>query len=199
MLSRRLLAAVAIAAMSATAALSAAAQEMPADQQKAMEAYAKVMSPNENHAFLKNFAGEWNTESKAWMQPGAPPTVSQATADAELILGGRFVMTKFHGSMFGQPFEGIQILGYDNLQQKYTTFWIDNSSTVFYLMSGARDTSGSVVNQAGMWPDPMSGGTIAVRDVTRVVSPDEYTYELFMTGPDGKEFKTLENRVSRKK
>jgi hypothetical protein len=41
-------------------------------------------------------------------------------------------------------------------------------------------------------------GDITVRDATRFIGPDEYTYELFMIGADGKEFKSLENRVSRK-
>ena len=199
MLSRRLCVVIAIAAMGMIYAIPAAAQDTTSNQQKAMEAYMKLMGPNENHAFLKNFVGEWNIQSTAWMQPGAPSTTSQSTSNAELILGGRFVMMKFQGTMFGQPFEGIQIIGYDNLQKKYNTFWIDNSSTGFYLMSGMCDQTGSVLNEAGVWSDPMTGGDMKVRDVTRLVGPDEYTYELYMTGPDGKEFKTLENRVSRKK
>ena len=42
-------------------------------------------------------------------------------------------------------------------------------------------------------------GETKVRAVTRIVSNNEYTYELYMTGPDGKEFKSLEFRSVRKK
>jgi hypothetical protein len=37
------------------------------------------------------------------------------------------------------------------------------------------------------------------RSITRVVSPDEYVYEMYMGLPDGTEFKSLENRCLRKK
>jgi hypothetical protein len=175
-----------------------AAQEATPEQQKAMEMYMKLMAPNENHAFLKNFAGDWNVTSTAWMQPGAPPSVSTSTSKGEIVLGGRYVIMKYTGVMFGQPFEGIQIMGYDNQQKKFASFWIDNTSTSFYMTTGTRDTTANTIDDTGLWPDPM-GGSSKIHAVTRFVGPDEFTYELYMVGPDGKEFKSLENRATRKK
>ena len=108
-------------------------------------------------------------------------------------------MMKFTGTMFGQPFEGLEIVGYDNLKKKYVTFWIDNQSTGFYLTEGTRDTLTHVETETGDWPDPMTGSSIKVRSVTKFLSKDEYVYELYMISPDGKEFKSLENRSTRKK
>jgi hypothetical protein len=45
----------------------------------------------------------------------------------------------------------------------------------------------------------MTGGTIKVRDRTEMISSDEIHYEMYMTGPDGKEFKTIDNRMTRRK
>lgn len=177
-------------------ALNAAAQQ---DQQKAMEAYMKMMATNENHAYLESFVGEWNVTSKGWMQPGAPPETSENYSKAEMILGGRFIKMEFKGTMFGQPFEGLKIVGYDNMKKKYITFWIDSSSTAFFLTEGVRDASDKTITENGVWPDPMTGGTMKVRGVTKVVGPDEFTYEMYMVGPDGKDFKSLENRAVRKK
>jgi hypothetical protein len=176
-----------------------AAQEAQTDQQKAMEAYMKLGAANENHAFLKNFEGVWDVTTTAWMQPGAPPAVSASSCTADLVLGGRYIMMDFKGFMFGQPFEGIQITGYDNAQKKYITFWIDNTSTAFYLMTGTRALDGKTIDDTGVWPDPMTGGTSRVHGVTKLIGPDEYTYELFMVGADGKEFKSMENRAIRRK
>ncbi len=39
----------------------------------------------------------------------------------------------------------------------------------------------------------MTGGSTGVRAVTKLVSKDEFVYEMYMIGPDGKEFKALEN------
>ncbi|HVO76522.1 MAG TPA: DUF1579 domain-containing protein [Candidatus Bathyarchaeia archaeon] len=193
------LCALAVVAIACAIGAAAGAQEKSTDQQKAMETYMKVGAPNENHAFLKNFAGKWNVTSTAWMQPGAQPSVSQGTCAADLVLGGRYCLMKFQSVMFGQPFEGIEIIGYDNTQQKYITFWIDNTGTAFYLTTGTREAAGNTINDTGLWPDPMTGGPLKVRAVTRFVGLDEYTYELFMVGSDGKEFKSLENRCVRQK
>jgi len=175
-------------------------QEMPSeqDQQKMMEVYMELGALNENHEHLKNFVGEWGVTTKGWMFPGTDPTVSQGAIKGELILGGRFLKMEFKGTMFGQPFEGFQITGYDNLKNKYVTFWIDSTSTAFYLMSGVRDKATNAMRASGVWPEPMTGGTMKVRDVTELVSGDEFRYEMFMTGPDGKEFKTLEYVAKRK-
>lgn len=174
-------------------------QEAKQKQQEMMEAYMKFMEVTENHAFFKNFVGEWDIQTTAWMQPGAEAVTTKNSAKAELILGGRFLKTKFKGTMFGQPFEGLQIMGYDNSQKKYISFWIDNSSTGFFLLSGTRDESGKVLTDTGEWPDPLTGEIIKTRAVTKLTSKDEFIYELYMTGPDGKEFRSMENRYKRKK
>jgi hypothetical protein len=180
-------------------ASAAGAQQPQQDQQKAMEAYMKMMATNENHAYLKSFVGEWSVSTKAWMQPGAPSESSEGSSKGEMILGGRFLRMEFKGTMFGQPFEGLQIIGYDNMKKKYITFWIDNTSTAFFLTEGTREAAGKVTVETGLWPDPMTGGTMKVRGVTKLVGPDEFNYEMYMIGPDGKEFKSMEYRAARKK
>jgi len=172
------------------------AQPSQQDQQKAMEAYMRAMAVTENHAQLKYFVGKWDVKSTMWTFPGAPPSTSQNTGEATSVLGGRFILTNFKGSMMGQPFEGIQITGYDNMQKKYMTFWIDSSSTAFFLLSGTYDAAKKTWTDSGQWADPM-GETTSVRSVTRIVSPDEYVYEMYMGMPDGKEFKSLENHYFR--
>jgi hypothetical protein len=171
--------------------------QMTPEQQKKMDAYIRMGTINENHEFLKQFVGEWNVTSRGWMMPGQDPIVTECKAKAELIMDGRFLVWRIQGNMFGQLFESLQIVGYDNLQKKYITFWIDSTSTAFYMMDGARQ--GNVIRNIGLWPDPVTGGQEKARDVLTVVGPDEFTYELFMVGADGKEFKSVENRCTRNK
>jgi hypothetical protein len=182
--------------LSAISLLSA--QSSPQDQQKAMEAYMKAMAVTENHSRLKFFVGSWDVSSTMWSFPGTPPTTSQNSGQVTSIMGGRFIMMKFSGTIMGQPFEGIQIVGYDNMQKKYVTFWIDSSSTAFFLLSGTYDAAKNTWMDTGQWADPM-GGTTPVRGVTQILGPDEYIYEMYMGMPDGKEFKSLENRCLRRK
>ena len=179
--------------------LQVGAADTQQDQQKMAQEYMKIMAPNENHAYFNDLVGKWDVKTTAWMAPGQEPVVSQSSCEASVILGGRFLMMKFAGTMFGQPFEGLEIVGYDNLKKKYVTFWVDNQSTGFYLTEGTRDTLTRVETETGNWPDPMTGKSIKVRSITKFVSKDEYIYELYMTPPGAKESKSLENRSTRKK
>jgi len=175
------------------------AQPSAQDQQKAMEAYMKQMAVTENHAYLKQLVGKWDVKTSMWTFPGTPPTVSQGIYDCALIFGGRFLMMKFTGTMMGQPFEGLQIAGYDNMKKKHIAFWIDNTSTAFYLTTGTLDASKKIMTETGEWPDPMTGGTSHVRAVTKWIGPDEFVYEMYMVEREGKEFKSMEMQAVRKK
>jgi hypothetical protein len=187
-----------VLALAVSAAFASTLQQSQQDQQKAMDAYMKMAATNENHAYLAKFAGEWNISTTAWMQPGAPPQTSKGSSQSEMILGGRFLKMHFKGTMFGQPFEGLQIVGYDNMKKKITSFWIDSTSTAFFLTEGSIDMATKTTTETGVWPDPM-GGTMGVKGITKMVTPDEYTYEMYMIGPDGKEFKSMEYHAIRKK
>jgi hypothetical protein len=185
-------------ALFALIALSGLAQMSEQDQAKAMEAYMKAGAVTADHEALKYFAGRWKVEAKMWAVPGAPPTESVNTNEGTMILGGRYVRLTYKGEMMGQPFEGLQISGYDNIAKLYTTFWIDNSSTSFYLLKGTYDTAKKAYTFKGSWADPV-GGETPVRMVIRIVSPDEYVSETYMTLPDGKDFLSMVDRSVRVK
>jgi hypothetical protein len=185
-------------AIFALASGAASAQTAGQDQAKAMEAYMKAGAVTAHHEALKYFAGRWKVESKMWAVPGAPPSESVNTNAGEMILGGRYVRLAYQGQMMGQPFEGLQISGFDNVARIYTTFWIDNTSTSFYLLKGTFDAAKKIYTFTGRWADPV-GGDMPVRMFIRIVSPDVYESETYMTLPDGKDFLTMSDRSVRVK
>jgi hypothetical protein len=174
------------------------ARPAPQDPQKAMDAYMKAGAVTENHAYLNRFAGSWTARTTMWTVPGQPPSTSENMFEGKMILGGRFVSMAYIGTMMGRPFEGVQISGYDNMQKKYVTLWLDDTSTSFFLLAGARDAVKDILNQTGEWADPL-GGMTKVRAATRFLNPNEYVFEQFMILPDGKELKSMEMRCTRKK
>jgi len=190
--------AVVALALFASISVSGLAQMSEQDQAKAMEAYMKAGAVTADHEALKYFAGRWKVESKMWAAPGAPTTESVNTNVGEMILGGRYVRLIYKGEMMGQPFEGLQISGYDNIAKAYATFWIDNSSTSFYLLKGTYDAGKKTYTFTGRWTDPL-GGEAPVRMVIRIVSPDIYESETYMKLPDGQEFLNMSDRSVRVK
>lgn len=181
-----------------TVLLAVAQEKQPgAEQQKAMEAYMKMGAVNENHQFLKKYVGGWDCQIKGWMAPGQPPAISRGSFQGEMLLDGRFLLMNFKGEMFGRPFAGLQIIGFDNMQQKYITLWIDNMSTFFFMTAGTRQDN--VISESGLWPDPLTGAQAQVKARTAWISADEYVYEQFMVMPDNSEFKNMEMSCTRRK
>src|SRR5437588_309223 len=88
------------------------------EMQRKMEA---AGTPGPAHKALEALVGNWKAEVKCWMEPGAPPHVSQGTAKASWVLNGRFLEEEFHGEMMGRPFTGRSLMGYDNIKQTYNT------------------------------------------------------------------------------
>ena len=47
--------------------------------------------------------------------------------------------------------------------------------------------------------DPLTGAQVPVKARTTMLSADEYVYQQFMNMPGGSEFKSMENRCTRRK
>ena len=106
--------------------------------------------------------------------------------------------TQMLDMMMGQGFQGRQIVGYDLYQNKYVSFWIDSMSTAFFLTSGMLNAAGNVMTETGTWPNPMTGGSQKVKFVTTFMPDGKYTFEMFMSAPDGKEYKSMQLTGTRK-
>jgi hypothetical protein len=101
-------------------------------------------APGPEHGYFKHLEGEWNTETTFWMEPDAPPTTTLGKATATFILGGRFLQSEFTGDFMGMPFQGLGIDGYDRIQEKFVSVWMDNMGTMIMTMEGSLDKGGKV-------------------------------------------------------
>jgi hypothetical protein len=110
--------------------------------------------------------------------PSSEPTVSKATAEMHLLLGGRYLQQTVKGEMMGMPFEGIGCTGFDNIKQKYVATWMDNFGTAISIMSGTADQTGTVITMWGAMDEPMTGERDKpVKYVTRLIGKDKHTFE----------------------
>lgn len=158
-----------------------------------MEAWQKFMTPGEDHKILKDLSGKWKYTSKMWQAPGTEAMESKGTANAKLIMGGRFVETEFKGKAMGQPFTGRGTLGFNNAKKVYESTWIDTMSTGIMMASGGTyDAATKTLTEKGMMMDPMDNKEKPYRAETKFVSKNSYTFTMYDTGPDGKEFKSME-------
>lgn len=175
-----------------------AAPEAIPDSAAMMKAWQDFMTPGDMHKWMTNTNGTWEAEVSQWMDPAAPPTKSRATIVQSSELGGRYVVAKYKGTAFGQPMEGMSMMGYDNAKKLYVSTWIDNLGTGIVNMSGTYDETTKTLNLKGYQTDPLTGKDSDIREELTIIDKDSYSMSMFGTGFDGKEMKFMEGIYKRK-
>ena len=174
----------------------AAAQEMSQDEQ--MKVWMDYMTPGEVHQSMAKMAGDWKTDNKMWMMPGADPVVNVGAAKIEMLLGGRYMKTTHTGDFMGMPFEGFSLEAYDKAINEFSSIWVDNFGTGMMMMKGKFDPTTKTINYKGTMVDPMQKKELTVREVFTFMDDNKFTMEMYNQGPDGKEFKSMESVFTRK-
>jgi hypothetical protein len=169
----------------------AAPPEMTAEQKAMAEAYAKAGAPGEAHARLAKMAGEYDLSISSWEAPGGPPTVEKGTATRAMTLDGRVMTEHVTSTMWGQPWQGHGMYGFDNVTGKHWGTWNDSMSTGIMVSEGTCDDQ-NACTFTGSWNDPISKGKITARMTTRWTDATTEVFEMYTPGPDGKEFKMME-------
>ena len=168
------------------------------DHDAMMEKFKEFSTPNENHKVLDRLAGNWDYTIRWWMSPDAKPEESKGTSEIKSIMGGHFIEQAVQGTSMGQPFEGMGIMGYDNEKKQYQSVWIDNMGTGIMTGSGNYDPKTKTLTDQGKFSCPAEGEK-SYRALLKMADNDNFTYEWYMTGQDGNEFRAMEIVYTRKK
>ncbi len=169
-----------------------------ADNEALVETWVRHAMPGEHHRLLGKMAGEWTTAVKYRMNPEVEVAESTGTCERKWILGKRFLLEEFDGGMLGLPFRALAIYGYDAFDKKYTSVWVDTTSTAMTTSQGTCRKQCELIAFTGQHADPWTGTKRPSRGVTRFISDQRHVLELYEPGPDGKEFKVLEIVYTRK-
>lgn len=149
----------------------------PAAMEAGMVKWQETMKKGPAHEFLTAaFVGEWDVETKMWMDPAAEPMASKGTATVESMFDGRYIRERFKGEMMGQQFEGESTTGFDNNKKLFVTSWMDSMSTGMMMMKGSISEDGKTLTFVGEMDEPMTGEMgKAIQMVLTVESPDKHT------------------------
>ncbi|MBT8381839.1 MAG: DUF1579 domain-containing protein [Ignavibacteriaceae bacterium] len=175
--------------------LTLAQDEMSQNEQ--MNKWMEYMTPGSTHEMLANSVGEWKTVSKWWMDPSSDePMQSEGSATFEMILGGRYQKSSHSSEVMGMPMEGINLLGYDNATQEFTSVWIDNMGTGTAVAKGKYDEDSNSIIMNGFMVDPMTEREMTFKQVYIKIDDDRQIVEMYMDF-DGEEFKSMEVEMIR--
>jgi hypothetical protein len=166
------------------------------DHNAEMKAWMDYMTPGSIHQKMAKDVGEWKAEVTTWMDPSQPPEKSQATVRNEMAYGGRYLITKYTGTMMGMPFEGMGTMGYDNATKMFNSTWVDNMGTGISYMQGKWKEEGKIIELHGESPDPVTGKMYKLREVMIFNDDNHQTMEIY-ADRGGKEVKMMEMHLSR--
>ena len=160
------------------------------EQSAEMQAWMEYMRPGPMHEMMAKTVGDWNVNTKYWMDPAGEPMETEGKATVEMILGGRYMKSTHTGTMMGMPFEGISLQGYDNATGEFTSIWIDNMGTGFSISKGKYDEATHSINFEGSMLDPITKEDMNFRQVVKNIDDNHFIFEMYMNYK-GQEFKSM--------
>lgn len=181
-----------------TAVVKTEAKEEPLDSAAVEEAWKAYATPGLQHKMMADETGTWNVEMTFWMAPDAPPEKYTSTAQARMILDGKYQEVVYKGTMMGMPFEGKSTLAFNNKSGEYTSTWIDNMGTGMMIVKGHYDETTKALNFTGSMVDPITGKDTGIREIYTIVDANTRKLETFDTKEGQKEFKSMEIVMKKK-
>lgn len=98
----------------------------------------------EQHEWLAGFDGEYVGAVSGMLGE------SKGTNRIETELGGLWSIRRFESTLMGQPFEGLEILGYDPLKEKFVSVWVDSMTPLVMNMEGTYDAETKTLTMRGI-------------------------------------------------
>ncbi len=164
-----------------------AKQEMSPEQM----AWVEYMTPGWAHEFMAKSAGKWVSETKFWHSPDMKPEVNKGTIESKMILGGRYLESKYTGTAMGQAMNGVGWEGYDNAKKEFVSIWVDSRGTGMAISTGKISEDKKTIEYKGTMTDPMTKSELKTRSVAKFLGDDKNIFEMFVA-QGGKEFKMME-------
>lgn len=180
--------------------LSVSAKEMTKEEM--MKAFTEFGTPGEGHKKLAQMAGTWNTTNKMWETKDGKPEITKGKSTMKMIMGGKFLQQEFKGKAMGQPYQGMGIMGYNNITKKYESIWLDSFGTSMMQNKDVKfDEETNTIIEEGEHTCPISDSKERdYRTELKFVDKNTMLFSMYGEPPTGgDEFKMMEITYKRAK
>ncbi|MBE0686372.1 MAG: DUF1579 domain-containing protein [Anaerolineaceae bacterium] len=150
-----------------------------------------------SHPHLAVLVGKWQGMTKTWFEPDKLADESLWQAEFMLVLGGRFLLYTYQGSMQGEPLEGMALLGYNPQRGRYEQAWVDsfhNGSGIMFSHGVDKD---GVFNVLGSFPTGPDSPDWGWRNEILPQENGELIIAHYGITPEGLEWKGVETIYQR--
>jgi hypothetical protein len=154
------------------------------------------------HNWLSKLAGRWEGTTKVWFEPDKLADESETKGTIKEILGGRFIMHEYTGSMQGKPLEGIQIYGYDMTGERFQMVMLDTFHTGTLVLNQNGAEGDEKFSPLGSYDYKDPSGEITTwgwRTDIELVDDDNMIISMYNVFPNGESAKGVETVYKRSK
>ncbi len=168
---------------------NAEAQKEEMGEEEMMQKWMELISLGEEHETMATDVGSYKYFSTFWISPGAEPMKSEGETTVKAIMDGRYFIEKHKGESMGMLFEGMSVYGYDKVEKKYVSTWIDNMGTGILIFTGNYNDKGQLVSMATI-TNPM---TMQLEKHKIVITKNDkgHIMDYYVIQPEGMDFKTM--------
>ena len=156
--------------------------------------------PGDGHQVLEAIVGTWEGKGTIWDAPDSAPVSITASVERRWVLGGRYLREEISvRSDDGGVLEALGFIGYNNESAQYELLNIDTASTAMLLETGKFDPDSQKLMIHGSFRDPATGFVIDRRVEMDLSQDGRIVVVGYTTNEEGREFKSLEGSVTRRK
>lgn len=159
----------------------------------------EYMTPSDIHILFAQYTGSFRMEITMTMGEGKEPSIITVNSEHTMLLGGRFLEMRQQGTMMGMDYRSIFTLGFNNIDKQMNLTTITNMGTGTLCLFGVWDAKSKTATLYGTLTNPVSKGTINVKQVVTFVDKDTILIESFDQEKDKSEKKTVQYKLIRNK
>jgi len=149
------------------------------------------------HSRLAGFVGDWAGTTQTWFMPGELGDESETTGSVRSILGGRFVVHEYRGSLAGEAMEGQATLGFHIAENRFVCAWVDSvQNGTAVLLSAGEPGAIDAISVLGSY-DAGDGSRWGWRTAFAQPFADELVVSHFNIPPGVDEYLGVETRYRR--
>ncbi|MBC7980513.1 MAG: DUF1579 domain-containing protein [Armatimonadetes bacterium] len=152
--------------------------------------------PTKEHLWLAQLAGEWESDTEIFMEPGKPPVKAKGTESIKMI-GGFWAVGEANAEMMGEPWKAVSTFGYDPGKKHYISTWVDSMTSTMWKYEGKMEGDVLELETEGLCM--MTGEQCQFKARIEFKSPDIRTFTETKQEKDGTWVTVINATYTRKK